>query len=137
MVDRVTQLIEMALSSTTDSEKLAALSQAKKIYKNNGVVLPKRVVRETTTVPQTVDATEIRTLKEALQKSEDLRAKLVKDNHTLSADNAVLKKQVLEANFAADAEVIHDFDRRKKREQYVAAGLAVILFAGIAILMVM
>jgi len=137
MVDRVTQLIEMALSSTTDSEKLAALSQAKKIYKNNGVVLPKRVVRETTTVPQTVDAVEIRTLKEALQKSEDLRAKLVKDNHTLSADNAVLNKQILEANFAADDGVIEDFDRRIKKERKMVTGLAVILFAAIAILMVM
>ena len=131
MPDQITNLIELAMSSTSDAEKLAALAQAKRIYKNQGVQLPKRIVRETTTVPQTGTEVEDRAIASVQAAADKRYNKLLKDHNRLTTENAELTTKLLNEQHAADDEVI-----LAARAKVINANVRTILTAFLAVVVI-
>lgn len=120
MTNTVTTLLEKAMGSDSDAEALACLNQAKRLYRNEGIALPRRVVREQTTVP--ASATPMITLKEHQAKVDELerdRVRLIKDNSALSAENAELKKKLLDEGTRMDAELIEQNNKLKRKNAFL------------------
>lgn len=120
MTNTVTTLLEKAMGSDSDAERLACLNQAKRLYRNEGIALPRRVVREQTTVP--ASATPMITLKEHQAKVDELerdRVRLIKDNSALSAENAELKKKLLDEGTRMDAELIEQNNKLKRKNAFL------------------
>lgn len=96
MTDQITKLLQRAISTTSDPEKLACLTQIKRIYKNNEVQMPRRVMRETTTV-QTGDP--------RLVALESENAKLLKELRRVNAELIQAQTELLAGKIDADSEL--------------------------------
>lgn len=121
MTNTITVLLEKAMGSNSDAERLACLNQAKRLYRGEGVSLPRRVTREQITVPAT--ATPMITVAAHQAKMDELekdRVRLLKDNASLSAENVQLRSDKLAAANATDDADLADV--KKKIRQAAAFG---------------
>lgn len=140
MTSTVTTLLEKAMGSDSDAERLACLNQAKRLYRGEGIALPRRVVREQTTVP--ASTTPMITVKEHQAKVDELerdRVRLLKDNAALSAENTRLRSEKLTAATAQDDEVLADVKKKIRQAAmfgafgWIAACGAIVVLAVVLI----
>ena len=120
MPSKFTTLIEKAMGSSSDAEKLACLQQAKRVYRNEGVVIP----------PSKDDA-EIKALKSELKGYEDLNKTLVLKNLTLRKELRTVKQKHINDQLAASnkqmEETVQVTDRLMK-QLYIAWAAAAVGF---------
>jgi len=132
MADQITNLIELAMSSNSDAEKLAALAQAKRIYKNDGITLPKRVARAVPVAPVAPVVNTYAVERDGLIKDV---ARINKDNDRLGAENTALRTQILNDGRDTEAAMTSIEGKVKNLAFHVTIGyglsfvLAVILVA--------
>jgi hypothetical protein len=111
MSDRVTHLLEKAMSSDSDAERIACLNQAAKIYKGSEVAMPRRVrIQDELTVDaKTVTLAYHESVVKDLEKARD---QLFRENQTLSAENTQLRADKLAAATAADDVILADIKKK-------------------------
>jgi hypothetical protein len=100
MPDKITTLVELAMNSTTDAAKLAALAQAKRIYRNQGITLPKPKPVQAPTVPK------VEVIAPTIDTKE--RETLLKLNLSLTKENKELQDQVAQLSLPIVPEVLLD-----------------------------
>lgn len=116
MTNRVTILLEKAINSNSDPERLACLNQAAKIYRGEGVTMPRRVVRpepkEVATQTPMIAVAEHQAKMDEVERD---RVRLLKDNATLSAENTQLRSDKLAAATAKDDAIFEDVKKKIRR----------------------
>jgi hypothetical protein len=100
MPDKITTLVELAMNSTSDTAKLAALAQAKRVYRNQGIVLPKPKPVQASPVPK------VEVIAPTIDTKE--RETLLKLNLSLTKENKELQDQVAQLSLPIVPEVLSD-----------------------------
>jgi hypothetical protein len=134
MADKFTILIEKALSSNSDAEKLACLKQAQRIYGNQGTaVMPRNVAQPTPAKAEEPTVTLKRHI-EVINEIEGYKDNLSKDNNRLTLENTALRTEMLKTNNAADAEVLDAANKKIRNARAVTVAVAVIFVVALVLL---
>lgn len=95
MANTLTALIERAMNTDSDNEALSCLRQAKKLYRGEGVTLPRRVRSKKSTEVATLDSVSTRELETVRQTMQADIDRATKSEATLSARNGELATENL------------------------------------------
>ena len=113
MTDRITTLLEKAMGSDSDAEKLACLKQAARLHRGDSVLLPRRVKKQDDLIIP-AGMMPVADHENAVKSLTEQNERLFKENQNLIVENDKLRREKLTMAYEHDV-ALQAFVKKARR----------------------